>query len=321
MTTSAQKQVNNFTRASAYDFAQAKRQFFIDHLPLIYTVRCKALVTRHIKQLNDPYEYQVAASSSNVLFEMVVADILKSHFPDVMQAEEAGYSNACGYDVFGPKSGIYLEMKEASVRWCSGNEKSALIAASASNMKNKFCSVLALVIDPYLRDRPYQLYLVTPDIVPNDLSDELSFPHHVIDRTSTKYSELIEQRIDLGGATYSKCRIDSLAELPKRDDDMKKVNVKKLANVLGTLQSPSASDSQKAELTHLRPLFDNVTQLNTRAKTAKGVTKLSKDPSDMIYSMSNNHRLLFSGKRNVATTLVEPLEKDIITTPDITDTK
>ncbi len=287
------KRLTNFERATPFDFAKARAQFFRDTLNDLYSKRCDRSVRTMMKHLRstDTFEYV----RTEALFEECVADVLEAEYKGIARAEMAGYTNACGYDVLDVGSKVYLEMKEVSITQRGG--ATPILSAMVGNMKNKFCTTIVLAIDPYLEGtRKYQLYAIPPHAVPDDASDSLTIPHHKIDR-SGKY-EVYEQNAPLGGGTYGDYRIDSLADLLHMPELLQCVNVKKLVKVIRTLRGTGASETQKDELQHLEALFAHCTKNNTKKQPAKGVRKLSGDVKDQEYTIKKTgDRIFFDGSK------------------------
>lgn len=286
------KRISNFERADAFEFAKARAQFFTDVLPMLYSKKCDKSVRKMIRNLKseDDFEYV----KSDALFEQVCADVLSAKFKTIQRAEAAGFTNACGYDVLDTTTGIYLEMKEIAVSQRGG--ANPVLSAMVSNMKNKFCTTIVLVIDPYLEgEKHYQLYAIPPHAVADDASDSIGIPHHKIDR-SGKY-ELVEQSENIGGS-YAAYKINALSELLGEEQLMRNVNVKKLVKVLRTLRGKGATATQVEELTHLDVLFANCTKNNTKKKVAKGARQITADITDKTYTIKKGaERIFFDGDR------------------------
>lgn len=286
-----------FQKVAPYTVAQCRKQFFKDNIRGLYTRDVEYSVKHSVKSLQDQRLFE--SVSTDVLLEQVCADVLEKRFKDMKRAEDAGFVNAMGYDILDTTNQIYVELKDYSVS-CRGGVKSPKLSAMVSNLSNKFCTVVALVIDPYLfGDRKYQLYAIPPEAIATDTSDSIDITHHKLDRSGNEVT--YTQQANIGGA-FEKYRIDSLSDLLLMEDRLKSINLKKLAKVIRDIEdSNQSSETQDLELVHLKELFSNCLKSGNRFRKPKGKLnrKLSVDYRHDMYTITekNNTRIMFDGQR------------------------
>lgn len=294
-----------FQKVAPFTTAQCRKKFFKDTITDLYTRDIEYSVKHQVRSLSDTRLFE--SVSTDVLLEQVCADVLEKKFKQMKRAEEAGYVNAMGYDILDTDSQVYVELKDYSVSM-RGGAKAPKLSAMISNLSNKFCTVVALVIDPYLFDsQGYQLYAIPPEAIPSDTSDAVDVTHHKL--IKTEKGTMYEQHNDIGGA-FSKYKIDSLGDLLLMEDRLKSVNIKKLAKVIRDIEGCAhSSETQEQELVHLKELFTSCVKSGNRFRKAKSKTnkKLPLDYMNDIYTITekNNQRIMFDGQR---LNVIEPVK-------------
>lgn len=296
MTTSTPKK-SVFQKVSPFTTAQCRKNFFKKTISDLYTRDIEYSVKHQVRSLNDTRLFE--SVSTDVLLEQVCADVLEKKYKQMKRAEEAGFVNAMGYDILDTDSQVYIELKDYSVSM-RGGAKSPKLSAMVSNLSNKFCTVVALVIDPYLfNEQGYQLYAIPPEAIPSDTSDAIDITHHKL--IKTEKGTMYEQHNDIGGA-FAKYKIDSLGDLLKMEDRLKSINIKKLAKVIRDIEGCAhSSETQELELVHMKALFVQCLKDGNRYRKPKSKLnkKLPVDYNHEIYNITekNNTRIMFDGQR------------------------
>lgn len=283
-----------YVKADESEMAKCYMKFYIDIIKNkeVFSLSCFEAIKHSIKGLNNEYTQRKEISAADALFEDIIADVLLHRYRMISTAENIGIANATGYDVCDISNNIFIEAKAYSV-CCSGS----YLGASVGNIKNKFCSVVILVIDPFLfKEKGYQLYLIPPEGIPSDLSTSIRLNHHKIlevTKDDTKY-QLIEQLGSLGQAK-SIYQINSLSDLltTEAKQIIQSINVKKLAMVLRGFNESAMTSSQEVEYNHLMAQWTYV--IRTSNKKIKSKTKFPIDFKNEIYDIKveNNIRFIF----------------------------
>lgn len=297
MKNSAQNQFV-YTPATPQQAASCRRDFFRDNAKHAYTAGMLRGTKRAIVDLQD--EDMFDQVKTDVIFEKLVADVLQKRYRNILRAEDAGYTNAMGYDILDTDTGVYVELKDYAISR-RGGDKAPKLSAMISNLTNKFCTVVALVIDKDLPEGNYQLYAIPPQAIPSDSSDYLDIQHHRLDNSGRFMVGTTLERI--GGGTIAPYAIDSLDDLLHMDDMMRSVNLKKLAKVIVDLENSAVINAtQKLELEHLRDLFTKSVRAGSvgwAKSTYKDLLKPSLDWNDPMYRIEegNASRIFFDGNK------------------------
>lgn len=287
-----------FEKADPFEIAQARRKFITENMQYLYTRECEASARSVLKLLSDRNKFEYVRSET--IFEEMIANVLEKDYKHISRAERLGYTNAMGYDVIDPQSFVYLEAKDYQVG-IRGGITNPTISAMIGGLYNKFCSVVALVIDPYNLDgNNYQLYFIPPDAIASDTSDCICLPHHklICQELVTVYEQL-----ETPGGAFADYRIGSLDDLSKYKDRLRSVNIKKLVRAIRELEaSDIKSESQKKEIVHMTALFKHCITMGNRKITVKG-RKMPLDHNHEVYTISDMDptRLFFDGNKIMQT--------------------
>ena len=285
-----------FEKADPFEVAQARCKFISDNVQYLYTRECEASVKSILRLLSDRSKYEYVRSET--IFEEMIANVLEKEFKHVARAEKLGYTNAMGYDVVDLQNYVYIEAKDYQVSQRGGKEKPK-ISAMVGNLYNKFCSIVALVVDPYRLDGDkYQLYFIPPDAVPSDVSDCIDIPHH---KMICHDNVIVYEQLDQPGGAFADYRIRSLEDMLTYKSRLKSINIKKLARAIRDLEkSEQKSSSQEKEIEHMIALFRNcITNGNRRIKGKK----YPADYNHEMYSISEKDptRLFYDGYKIIQT--------------------
>lgn len=287
-----------FEKADPFEVAQARRKFITDNMQYLYTRECEASARSVVRLLSDRNKYEYVRSET--LFEEMIANVLEKDFKQIVRAEKLGFTNAMGYDVLDLSNHVYLEAKDYQVG-IRGGAVSPSISAMIGGLYNKFCSIVALITDPYNLDgNTYQLYFIPPDAIASDTSDCINLPHH---KLICHDNVVVYEQLDNPGGAFSDYRIGSLDDLHKFKDRLKSVNLKKLARAIRDIEkSDYRSESQVRELVHMVALFKNCITLGNRKITVKG-KRLPLDYNHEMFDISETDptRLFFDGNKIVKT--------------------
>lgn len=286
-----------FEKVEPFIVAKARKKFIQDNMPYLYTRDCEVSAKAVIKMLSDEKNFEYVRTET--LLEDMIANTLERDYKYISRAEKLGYTNAMGYDVLDTSQFVYIEAKDYQVTQRGGVEN-AKLSAMVSGLYNKFCSVVALVIDPYrIEDEHYKLYFIPPEAIPSDITDCIDIPHH---KLICHENVVVYEQLERPGGAFADYRIQSLNDLFAHSARLRSVNVKKLARVIRDLEAANnTSASQQKELEHLQALFKNC--ISTGNKKIKSKKKYPYDYKDDIYTISetNSERIFFDGSRIVTT--------------------
>ena len=284
-----------YKKADEAEIADCYLQFFKDLIKekQLFSLKCQETVKHTIKGLSHPFSQRKEISGADSLFEQIIADVLMNKYRTACTAEELGFSNAMGYDICIPDENMYIEAKAYSVTYRSGR-----LSANIGNLQNKFCSVVCLVIDPFLDDtKKYRIYVIPPEEITTDTSDYIDIPHHrvfeAVDLQDNKCF-ICEQLLALGG-NKNIYLIDSLSDILELSERFKTINIKRLASALRLQEPLSISVSQDAALQHLKVLWNHL----IKTSNSKRKDKFPLDYHNEVYDIQseNNPRLFFKNNR------------------------
>lgn len=294
MTTKIAKSV--FEKVEPFIVAKARKKFIQDNLPYLYTRDCELAAKAVIKMLSDEKHFEYVRTET--LLEDMIANTLEREYKYICRAEKLGYTNAMGYDVLDTTQYVYVEAKDYQVSQRGGDN--AKLSAMISGLSNKFCSVVALVIDPYrIEDEHYKLYFIPPEAIPSDSTDCIDIPHH---KLICHENVVVYEQLERPGGAFADYRIQSLNDLQHHSLRLKSINIKKLARVIRDLETANnTSASQQRELEHLLALFKNC--ISTGNRKIKSKKKFPYDHKDEMYTISetNTDRIFFDGNRIITT--------------------
>ncbi len=242
--------------------------------------------------------------NTNVLLEEVIADVFRRELPCMNVAENHGMKNAMGFDIFdSAENGMhYAEIKDYGVALGSGSIKANI------TVKNKFCTIIAVVVDPNI-DSNYAIYAIPPQAIASDTSDSIDVPHHngrYMDEA--KSVVLATMRDELGGATFGKYRVDSVEELLTKVDLLQNINLKLLAAAIRYMdpETGDSNGSEKVQYELLTKLFTNCVKTGIKGwaqSSNKALLKPSLDWNDAMYDIPGKgldgeeaSRIFFNGK-------------------------
>lgn len=287
-----------YVKAEPELVANCYKQFLLDVIKdkVLFSSDLVTAVKYTLKGLSQKATQRIAVSGCNLLFEQIIADVLLRNYRTTSTADDLGFTNAVGYDVCDPRTSIYVEAKSYSVNQRSSGGNSSQLSANISNLRNKFCSVVALILDPYLLStKQYRIYVLPANTLPSDETDYLNIQHHNL-KLYDEYT-IINTLPNLG-SDRSKFIIPSLRDLisPTSIETLKMINMKRLAEVLKNMHlNENRSISQENEFIHLVGLWDGIIKtVNKKGKTRYPATYL-----DELYQIAdeNNTRLFFNGSK------------------------
>lgn len=269
-----------YVKANDDTIANCYRQFFQDVLKSksLYSIKRQDAVKHIIKGLSESKTYRQSIGGADAEYEEVLADIIRDKHPDSCTAEDLNLTNAIGYDICSQNDNIFIEAKLYTVSARSGR-----ISANISNIENKFCTIIALVIDPYILDRKkYRLYAIPPDAIPSDTSEYLDIPHHSL--TNIDNIQLCNQYEPLGlNKSQYEISIDDIQNCKY----LNSVNMKRLALCLRKLENMQHGTSD-LEFQVLYELFVRCIRIHNK----KSKKKFTTDFKDQIYDYGTS-RLFF----------------------------
>ena len=274
-----------YVKADAESVAQCYKQFFVDVLKskCLYSISRERAVRHLIKGLSNKNTARQSINAADSEFEQVLADIMQHTNRDTKTADDLKLTNAMGYDVCSISNNLFIEAKLYSVS-ASGNK----LSASVTNIENKFCSIVILVIDPYLTtEKKYRLYALPPDAVTSDTSDYITIVHHKL--TEINNGIFVSKQCDKIGGNKEQFQV-SIDNISKCD--FSSINMKRLSMCLRKLETMQHNSARDEFL-----LLNNLWCYCIRSHNKKSKSKYPLDYNDSIYDINNISRLIFKGAK------------------------
>lgn len=273
-----------FTPATEEQASYCRGEFLKEARNSLYSIDALQNVDYAIDGIS---QGQHSIVNTNVLLEEVIADVFRRELPCMSVAENFGMKNAMGFDIFDASSdGMrYAEIKDYGVALGSGSIKANV------TVKNKFCTIIAVVVDPNIEEN-YAIYAIPPQAIANDTSENIDIPHHngrYMDEA--KSVVLATQRDELGGGSFAQYRVSSVQELLTKVDTMQNINLKLLAAALRYMdptKEGGVNGSEKVQHEILDKLFVNCVRSGVKGwaqSTNKILLKPSVDWNDPMYDI------------------------------------
>ena len=286
-----------YKKAEEADIAECYMQFYKDLVrnKNLYTLGCLDSVKHSIKGLKSKQSQRKEISGADSLFEQILTDTLMKNYRMASTAEEIGFSNAMGYDICIPDLNAFIEAKAYTVTYIA-NRLSAMI----SNIRNKFCSVVALVIDPCIDgDKKYKIYIIPPEEIYSDTTDYIDIVHHRIVESSDNSGQLymICEQLDKIGSNKNQFIINDISELHSHIESFKSINVKRMAAVLRSLDKLSRSETQIQSSDFIKKSWNSMIRTgNATRKKDKLPLDYNNEKYNIIDDGSTNRIFFKSGK-------------------------
>lgn len=233
-----------YKKAEETDIAECYLQFYKDLIKSksLYTLGCLNTVRHTIRGLKSKQSQRKEIAGADSLFEQIITDVLMKEYRLTSTAEEIGFSNAMGYDVCIPDMNAFIEAKAYTVTYRANS-----LSAMVSNIRNKFCSVVVLVIDPFLEGgTKYKIYIIPADEICTDTTDYINIQHHKITESTDANGGLylIYEQLEKIGSNKNQFQVQNLSDLGNNIEVFRTINVKRMAQVLRSLDKLSKSESQ-----------------------------------------------------------------------------